>query len=84
MGFPPPAAFASAKRIWGTRKIASLAEGEGRTVEATTHDYLAARQPSARFIAMESVGAMVVFLASPAGQDITGATLPIDGGWAAA
>ena len=29
-------------------------------------------------------GAMVVFLASPAGQDITGATLPIDGGWAAA
>ena len=67
-----------------TRKIASLAEGEGRTVEATTRDYLAARQPSARFIAMESVGAMVVFLASPAGQDITGATLPIDGGWAAA
>jgi len=27
---------------------------------------------------------MVVFLAGPAGQDITGATLPIDGGWAAA
>ena len=33
---------------------------------------------------MESVGAMVVFLASPAGQDITGATLPIDGGWSVA
>ena len=66
------------------RKIASLAEDEGRTVDETTRDYLAARQPTARFIAMESVGAMVVFLASPAGQDITGAILPIDGGWAAA
>ena len=66
------------------RKIASIAAGESRTVDEATHDYLAARQPSGRFIAMESVGAMVVFLASPAGQDITGVTLPIDGGWAAA
>jgi 3-hydroxybutyrate dehydrogenase len=33
---------------------------------------------------MESIGAMVVFLSSPAGQDITGATLPIDGGWSIA
>jgi 3-hydroxybutyrate dehydrogenase len=33
---------------------------------------------------MEAVGAMVVFLTSPAGQDITGAVLPIDGGWSAA
>src|SRR5689334_17450392 len=65
-------------------KIASIAAREGRSVDETTRDYLAARQPSGRFIAMESVGAMVVFLASPAGQDITGATLPIDGGWAAA
>jgi 3-hydroxybutyrate dehydrogenase len=67
-----------------TRKIASLAEGEGRSLDETTRDYLGARQPTGRFIAMESVGAMVVFLAGPAGQDITGATLPIDGGWAAA
>ncbi|MFG3595208.1 SDR family oxidoreductase [Bradyrhizobium sp. RDI18] len=66
------------------RKIASIAADQGRAVDETTRDYLAARQPSGRFIAMESVGAMVVFLSSPAGQDITGATLPIDGGWAAA
>jgi 3-hydroxybutyrate dehydrogenase len=65
-------------------KIASIAAAEGRTVDETTREYLAARQPSGRFIAMESVGAMVVFLSGPAGQDITGATLPIDGGWAAA
>ena len=66
------------------RKIASIAADEGRAVDETARDYLAARQPSGRFIGMESVGAMVVFLSSPAGQDITGATLPIDGGWAAA
>ena len=30
------------------------------------------------------VGAMAVFLCSPAAQDITGATLPIDGGWSVA
>lgn len=65
-------------------KIASIAAREGRSIDETTRDYLGARQPSARFIAMESVGALVVFLASSAGQDITGATLPVDGGWAAA
>jgi len=65
-------------------KIASIAAGEGRTIDEATRDYLAARQPSGRFVAMEGVGAMVVFLCSLAAQDITGATLPIDGGWSIA
>src|SRR6266571_1866624 len=65
-------------------KIASIAAGEGRTIDEATRDYLAARQPTGRFVAMEGVGAMVVFLCSQAAQDITGATLPIDGGWSIA
>ena len=65
-------------------KIADIAAREGRSVDDTTSDYLASRQPTRRFIATESVGAMAVFLCSPAGQDITGATLPIDGGWSIA
>jgi 3-hydroxybutyrate dehydrogenase len=65
-------------------KIASIAAGEGRTIDEATRDYLAARQPTGRFVAMEAVGAMAVFLCSPAAQDITGATLPIDGGWSIA
>jgi 3-hydroxybutyrate dehydrogenase len=65
-------------------KIASIAASDGRSIEATTRDYLTARQPTGRFGAMEGVGAMVVFLSSPAAQDITGAVLPIDGGWSAA
>jgi 3-hydroxybutyrate dehydrogenase len=65
-------------------KIASIAAGEGRSVEQATSDYLATRQPTGRFIAMEGVGAMAAFLCSPAAQDITGAALPIDGGWSIA
>lgn len=65
-------------------KIASLAAAEGRSIDESTRDYLAARQPTGRFVAMESVGAMAVLLCSPAGQDITGASLPIDGGWSIA
>jgi 3-hydroxybutyrate dehydrogenase len=65
-------------------KIASIAAGEGRTIDEATRDYLATRQPTGRFVAMEGVGAMAVFLCSQAARDITGATLPIDGGWSIA
>ncbi len=66
------------------RKIADIAARDGRTVDDATSDYLATRQPTGRFVAMEAVGAMAAFLCSPAAQDITGATIPIDGGWSAA
>jgi 3-hydroxybutyrate dehydrogenase len=65
-------------------KIEAVAAREGRTIDEATHDYLATRQPTGRFIAMEAVGAMAAFLCSTAAQDITGATLPIDGGWSIA
>jgi 3-hydroxybutyrate dehydrogenase len=65
-------------------KIASTAASQGRSLDEATHDYLATRQPTGRFIAMDAVGTMAAFLCSPAAQDITGATLPIDGGWSIA
>jgi len=65
-------------------KIEAVAAREGRTLDEATHDYLATRQPTGQFIAVEAVGAMAAFLCSPAAQDITGATLPIDGGWSIA
>jgi 3-hydroxybutyrate dehydrogenase len=65
-------------------KIADIAAREGRAIDETTSDYLATRQPTGRFVALEAVGAMAAFLCSPAAQDITGATLPIDGGWSIA
>ena len=66
------------------QKIASIAAAEGRSIDEATRDYLTTRQPTGRFVAMEGVGAMAVFLCSPAAQDITGASLPIDGGWSIA
>jgi 3-hydroxybutyrate dehydrogenase len=65
-------------------KIATMAMGSGRPVEDVTSEYLGERQPTQRFIAMDAVAAMIVFLCSAAANDITGATLPIDGGWSAA
>jgi 3-hydroxybutyrate dehydrogenase len=62
-------------------RIASIAADRGRSVEDVTGQYLGERQPSHRFIAMEAVAAMVVFLCGSAADDITGAALPIDGGW---
>src|SRR4051812_17758604 len=65
-------------------KIAEIAAREGRAIDETSSVYLATRQPTGRFVALEAVGAMAAFLCSPAAQDITGATLPIDGGWSIA
>jgi 3-hydroxybutyrate dehydrogenase len=44
---------------------------------------LAAKQPTGRLVSAESVAALIVFLCGPNSADITGATLPIDGGWSA-
>ncbi|GGJ44479.1 SDR family oxidoreductase [Neoroseomonas lacus] len=59
-----------------------LARGESDR-EAAIRDFLAGKQPTRRFVQPEAVAAMVAFLCSPAGDDITGATLPMDGGWSA-
>lgn len=67
-----------------TSRIAGIAQQQGIPVEQAERDYLAERQPTGRFVAMAHVAALIGFLCSEAGQDITGATLPIDGGWTAA
>jgi 3-hydroxybutyrate dehydrogenase len=64
-------------------RIAALAENDNLSIDEATRDYLASRQPSRRFVSMQNVGATVVFLCSPAARDITGAAIPIDGGWSA-
>lgn len=43
--------------------------------------FLASRQPTGRFIGADGVAALVAFLCGPDAADITGATLPVDGGW---
>jgi 3-hydroxybutyrate dehydrogenase len=65
-------------------RIAALAAKEGLSPKEAESRYLSQRQPSGRFIELGAVGDLVVFLCGPAGADISGAALPIDGGWSAA
>lgn len=65
-------------------KIEAMAAEQGRSVEDVTRDYVGERHPTGRFVEMASVAAIAAFLCSPAGDDITGAVLPVDGGWTAA
>lgn len=64
-------------------RIAAMATAKGMTREDAVRDYLAQRQPSRRFVNADHVADLIVFLCSPAGADITGAALPVDGGWLA-
>jgi 3-hydroxybutyrate dehydrogenase len=65
-------------------RIDAMASGRGISPEEATREYMKERQPSGRFVRLEDVGAMVAFLCGPAGRDITGTVIPIDGGWSAA
>jgi 3-hydroxybutyrate dehydrogenase len=67
--------------IAGRIGAAMAAAGLGEA--AATAQFLAGKQPTGRLIAAEAIGAMAAFLCSEAGRDITGAVLPLDGGWSA-
>jgi 3-hydroxybutyrate dehydrogenase len=64
-------------------RLADVMAKEGLSRERAEERFMASRQPSRRFVAMESVAALAAFLCGPGGRDITGAVLPIDGGWSA-
>ena len=65
-------------------RIAAGMAARGETDrDAAIRDFLAGKQPTRRFVQTDAVAAMVAFLCSPAGDDMTGATLPMDGGWSA-
>jgi len=51
--------------------------------DAARSSLLGEKQPSLDFVTPEQIGAMVVFLCSPAGDQIRGVAYNMDGGWAA-
>jgi 3-hydroxybutyrate dehydrogenase len=65
-------------------RIRSMAASSGISEQEATADYLGSRQPTRRFVALDGVVGLVVFLCGPAGRDITGAALPVDGAWSVA
>jgi 3-hydroxybutyrate dehydrogenase len=64
-------------------QIDGQASAHGISREQVIHDVLLAQQPNKRFATIEEIGALAVFLASDAAASITGAALPVDGGWTA-
>jgi len=72
--------------VWTPLAEAHLAEQVrtgGLPREQVIRDVLLAEQPNKRFAMVEEIGAFATFLASDAAASITGAALPIDGGWTA-
>lgn len=64
-------------------QIPDTAKARGITVDEVKRDVLLAAQPTKAFVTIEQIGAMTVFLCSDEAASITGAILPIDGGWTA-
>jgi 3-hydroxybutyrate dehydrogenase len=64
-------------------QIEGQAQAHGIAREQVIRDVLLAQQPNKRFATVEEIGALTVFLASDAAASITGAALPVDGGWTA-
>ncbi len=65
------------------RQIPDTAKARGITEEQVVRDVLLEAQPTKRFVTVEEVAALAVFLTTPMAASVTGALLSIDGGWTA-
>ena len=65
------------------RQIEARADALGVSVEEGARALLEEKQPSMDFVQPEQVAAIAVFLCSDAASQITGAAIPVDGGWTA-
>lgn len=64
-------------------QIPDTMAARGLTREEVMRDVLLAKQPTKKFVIVEEVAAMAVFLCSAAAQNVNGANMSIDGGWTA-
>lgn len=64
-------------------QIPDTAKARGITEEEVVRDVILSAQPTKSFVGLEELGALTVFLCSDAAKSLTGASLPLDGGWTA-
>jgi 3-hydroxybutyrate dehydrogenase len=65
------------------KQIPDTAKARGISEEAVVRDVLLAAQPTRKFVGLNEVAGFTAFLCSDDAASITGAVLPIEGGWTA-
>lgn len=65
------------------KQIPDTAKARGISEAEVVKDVLLHAQPTKTFVTVEQIGGLAVFLCSRAAASITGAALPVDGGWTA-
>jgi 3-hydroxybutyrate dehydrogenase len=65
------------------RQIQALAQQHNIDLDQAARMLLSEKQPSLQFVTPEQLGSAAVYLASDAAAQMTGTSLPIDGGWTA-
>ena len=66
------------------KQIPDTARSRGITEEEVKRDVLLAAQWTKKFVTVEQLAGVALFLCSDAAENITGVALPVDGGWTAA
>lgn len=65
------------------KQVADTAKVRGITEEQVKQDVMLKAQPTKKFVTVDEVAAVAVFLCSDGAASITGTTLPVEGGWTA-
>ena len=65
-------------------QVKPLAEKHGVSEEVALRDYLLEKQPSKRWIEVDEVASLALWLCGPGSGGVNGAALSVDGGWLAA
>jgi 3-hydroxybutyrate dehydrogenase len=65
------------------KQIDDQAKAHNLPRDRVVREVLLAKQPNKRFATVDEIGALAVFLAGDMAASITGAAIPVDGGWTA-
>jgi 3-hydroxybutyrate dehydrogenase len=64
-------------------QIDDTAKARGITREEVIKDVMLGEQPTKRFVTIEEIAALTVFLCGDSGSSVNGAAIAVDGGWTA-
>ena len=65
------------------KQVADTAKAHGISEEEVRQDVMLQSQPTKKFVTVDEIAAVAVFLCSDGAASITGSILPVDGGWIA-